>query len=217
MPTKLLIPRNDYLASGVHIGMKQRTEDMREFIYKIRSDGLAVMNLRKIDERIRAAAKFIARSNKVIVVGRKQVAHEAIRKFCEVTGSQCVVGRFLPGTLTNPKFKKYFEADILILSDPLIDYQALKESVSARVPVVGICDTFNETHNIDLVVPANNKSKRSMATVFMLLAREILKLRGQIKSDADFKYTVDDFGGREYEYEHEQYERNEDENEDEGY
>jgi len=198
-PAKLLIPRNDYLASGVHIGMKQRTADMKEFIYKIRSDGLAVLNLRKIDERIRSAAKFIARSNKVIVVGRKQVAHEAIKKFCEVTGNECVVGRFLPGTLTNPKFKKYFEADILILTDPLIDYQALKEAVSARVPIVGVCDTFNETRNIDLVIPANNKSKRSLATIFWLLAREILKLRGQIKSDSDFKLTIEDFGGREYE------------------
>jgi len=218
MPAKLLIPRNDYLASGVHIGMKQRTEDMKEFIYKIRSDGLSVMNLRKIDDRIRTAAKFISRSKKVIVVGRKQVAHEAMKKFCEVTGSQCVVGRFLPGTLTNPKFKKYFEADVMILSDPLIDYQALKESVSARVPVVGICDTFNETRNIDLVIPANNKSKRSMAIVFMLLAREVLKLRGQIKSDAEFKLTIDDFGGKEYEYEYdqEQNERDRDRDRDEG-
>jgi small subunit ribosomal protein S2 len=212
MSTKLLIPRNDYLASGMHIGEKQRTEDMKEFIYKIRSDGLAVLNVRKIDDRIRVAAKFIARSNKAIVVGRKQVSHEAIKKFCEVTGSQCVVGRFLPGTLTNPKFKRYFEADVLILSDPLIDYQALKESVSARVPVISICDTFNETRNIDLVIPANNKSKKAMATVFWLLAREILKIRGQIKSDSDFKYTIEDFGGSEYE-QYEQYKRNEDEEE----
>lgn len=199
MPTKLLMPRNDYLASGIHIGMKQRTADMKEFIYKIRSDGLAVMNLRKIDERIRTAAKFIARSKKVLVVGRKQMVHETVRKFCEVTGSEGVVGRFLPGTLTNPKFKKYFEAEVLVLSDPMIDYQALKESVSARVPVVGVCDTFNETRNIDLIIPANNKSKRAFATVFWLLAREILKLRGQIKSDDEFKYTIEDFGGREYE------------------
>jgi len=214
MPAKLLIPRNDYLASGVHIGMKQRTADMKEFIYKIRSDGLAVLNLRKIDERIRSAAKFIARSNNVLAVGRKQVVHESIKKFCEVTGSKCVVGRFLPGTLTNPKFKRYFEAEVIILSDPLIDYQALKEAVSARVPVVGVCDTFNETRNIDLVIPANNKSKRAIATVFWLLAREILKLREQIKSNEEFKYTIEDFGGSEYEQYDQYRERDRDEEQD---
>src|SRR3989304_2244893 len=200
MPARLLIPRNDYLASGLHIGMKQRTADMKDFIYKIRSDGLSVLNLRKVDERIRSAAKFIAHSHKVMVVGRKQVAHEPMRKFCEVTGCECVVGRFLPGTLTNPKFRKYFEADVIVISDPLTDYQALQEGVSARVPIIGICDTFNETRNIDLVVPANNKSRKSIATLFWLLAREVLKLRGTIKSDSEFKHTIEDFGGRE-EYE----------------
>ena len=207
VPTRLLIPRNDYLASGLHIGMKQRTADMKEFIYKIRSDGLSVLNLRKVDERIRSAAKFIAQSQKVMVVGRKQVAHEPIRKFCELTGSECVVGRFLPGTLTNPKFRKYFEAGIIVISDPLIDYQALQESVSARVPIIGICDTFNETRNLDLIIPANNKSRKSLATLFWLLAREVLKLRGKISSDKEFKFTIDDFGGKEeYERYEERYE-----------
>lgn len=58
MPEKLLMPREDYLASGIHIGMKQRTADMKPYIYKIRADGLAVLNLGLIDERIRTAAKF---------------------------------------------------------------------------------------------------------------------------------------------------------------
>ncbi|HLC39918.1 MAG TPA: 30S ribosomal protein S2 [archaeon] len=197
MPTRLLIPRNDYLASGLHIGMKQRTADMKEFIYKIRSDGMSVLNLRKVDERIRSAAKFLGRQQKIMVVGRKYVAHEPIMKFAEVTGMEGVVGRFLPGTLTNPKFRHYYEADVVIISDPLIDYQALREAVSARVPIVGICDTFNETRNIDLVIPANNKSRKALATLFWLLAREILKLKGQIASDKEFKFSIEDFGGRE--------------------
>lgn len=193
MPIKLLIPREDYLASGIHIGMKQRTKDMKEFIYKIRSDGLAVLNLRKIDEKIRIAAKFLARSNKALVVGRKQVSHDVIRKFAEIIGAEASIGRFFPGTLTNPNFKKYYEADVVLIVDPLFDYQALKESVRARVPIVAVCDTFNETKDIDFIIPANNKGKKALATLFWLLAREILKERGQIKSDAEFKHKIEDF------------------------
>jgi len=151
-----------------------------------------------------------------MVVGRKYVAHEPIKKFAEVVGAagvavEAVVGRFLPGTLTNPKLKKYFEADVIIISDPLIDYQALQEAVKARVPIVGICDTFNETRNIDLVLPANNKSRKALATLFWLLAREILKLQGKISSDKAFKYSIEDFGGSEYEQydQYEQYEERE--------
>jgi small subunit ribosomal protein S2 len=197
MPAKLLISRQDYLASGIHIGMKQRVADMKEFIYKIRDDGLAVLNLRKVDERIRVAAKFLSRCKNIMVVGRKSVAHEAVKKFGEVVGAEVIVGRFMPGTLTNPQYKKYFEADVIVTIDPLIDYQVLKEAVTAGVPVVGVCDTFNETRNIDLIIPANNKGKKALATLFCLLAREILKERGSIKSDSEFKLKAEDFGGKE--------------------
>lgn len=195
MPAKLLISRQDYLASGIHIGMKQRVADMKEFIYKIRDDGLAILNLQMINDRIKTASKFLSRCKNIMVVGRKSMAHEAVAKFAEVVGAKAVVGRFLPGSLTNPHFKKYFEADAIVISDPLIDYQALKESVSARVPIVAVCDTFDETRNIDLIIPANNKGKKALATLFWLLAREILKERGTIEKDEDFKYKIEDFGG----------------------
>ncbi|MBS3054990.1 MAG: 30S ribosomal protein S2 [Candidatus Aenigmarchaeota archaeon] len=197
MPTKLLIPREEYLAAGLHIGMKQRTADMKEFIYNIRDDGLAVLNLSKVDERIRLAAKFLARGKYVLIVGRKMAAQESVKKFAEVIDAKSSTGRFLPGTLTNPQFKNYYEADIVLVSDPLIDYQALKETVTARIPVIGICDTFNETRNIDLIIPANNKGKKALATLFWLLTREVLKERGTIKSDEEFKYKITDFGKEE--------------------
>lgn len=197
MPGKLLISRQDYLASGIHIGMKQRVADMKEFIYKIRDDGLAVLNLRKVDERIRIASKFLSRCKKIMVVGRKAVAHDSVKKFAEVVGAEAIIGRFMPGTLTNPLYKKYFEADVIVITDPLIDYQALREAVTAGVPVVGVCDTFNETRDIDLIIPANNKGKKALGTLFWLLTREILKERGEIKSDSEFKFKVEDFGGME--------------------
>ncbi|MFH0711450.1 MAG: 30S ribosomal protein S2 [Candidatus Aenigmatarchaeota archaeon] len=194
MPSKLLIPREEYLASGIHIGMKQRTADMKEFIYNIRDDGLAVLNLSKIDERIKIASKFMARAKNILVVGRKVSAQESVKKFAEAIGSKSSTGRFLPGTLTNPRFREYYEADVVLVSDPLIDYQALRESVTARIPIIGIADTFNETRDLDLIVPANNKGKKALATLFWLLAREILKERGTIKSDEEFKYKITDFG-----------------------
>ncbi len=194
MPVKLLIPKEQYLAAGIHIGMKQRTEQMREFIYKVREDGLAVLNLRKIDERIKTAGKFLARLQNIMVASRKSVAKEAVGKFAEVIGAKSVITRFMPGTLTNPTYKNFFEADAILIADPLTDIQALQEAVKARVPVVAVCDTLNETKDIDLIVPANNKGKKALATLFWLLAREILKERKQISSDKEFKYQIDDFG-----------------------
>jgi small subunit ribosomal protein S2 len=196
MPQRLLIPRNQYLASGIHIGMKQKTKDMREFIYKIRPDGLAVLNLKKVDERIRYAAKFLARLKNIIVTTRKPVAFDIIKKFGEIIGAKVITGRFMPGTLTNPKYEKFFEAEAVLILDPMTDYQALNEAVKAKVPVVAVCDTINETKDIDLVIPANNKGRRAIGLLFWLLAREILKERKQIKSNSEYKYKLEDFIGR---------------------
>ena len=193
MPARLLIPREKYLASGIHIGMKQKTKNMKEFIYKIRPDGLAVLNLRKLDEKIRIAGKFLARMEKVLVVGRKSVAQGAVKKFAESIGAKVIVGRFMPGMLTNPNYRNFFEADVIFIVDPLVDYQALKEAVKARVPIVAICDTFNETKDIDFIIPANNKGKLALATLFWILTREVLKERGKIKTDKEFEYTIEDF------------------------
>ena len=194
---ELLIPKQQYLASGVHIGMKSKTKDMEKFIYKVREDGLAVLNLSKVDERIRVASKFLARAKKILVVGRKVNAHAPVKKFAEVVGCDYVAGRFMPGTLTNPNYEKFIEPDVILITDPLSDRQALKEAVKARIPVVALCDTFNETKNVDLVIPVNNKGRKSLALIYWLLAREILKERGIIKSNEEFKYKVEDFMAKE--------------------
>jgi small subunit ribosomal protein S2 len=174
--------------------MKQKTEQMKEFIYTVRPTGLAVFNLRKVDERIRIAAKFLSRCNNILVTTRKPVAFQAIKKFCEVIKCKAITGRFMPGMLTNPSYKGYSEVDVIFVVDPLTDSQAIEEAVKARVPIVALCNTFNETKDIDLIIPCNNVGKGSIAAVFWLLAREILKERGEIKSDKEFKYKIEEFG-----------------------
>jgi small subunit ribosomal protein S2 len=191
----MLAERTDYLSAGVHIGMKSCTKYLRQFVYKIRDDGLAVFNLRKVDARIVTAANFLSQFENILVVSRKNNAAEAIEKFAEVTGSKAIAGRFSPGTLTNPSYRHFFEPDVVVSVDPLVDENAIKESRKKRIPMVALCDTFNEASDVDLLIPANNNGKKALALIFMLLARELLKKRGKIKKDSEFKYTIEDFGG----------------------
>ncbi len=192
---KLLVPLNVYLSTGIHIGMKQKLKEMMPYIYKIRQDKLAVFDISKIDEKIRLAINMVSNYDPedILVVSRKLNGHKPVVKFAEATGSKYVYGRFMPGMLTNPSYDKYIEPKLLIVTDPFADKQAVMEAVKANIPIIAMCDTFNSTRFIDLVIPMNNKGKKSVSLVYWLLAKEYLKKRGVIKGDAEFKYTVDDF------------------------
>ena len=192
---ELLIDEDVYLTAGVHIGTQVKNKDMMKFIYKVRSDGLYILDVRKTDERIRLAAKFLARfkPEEVLVVAQRQYAQKPAMKFAEITGSKIVAGRFIPGVLTNPQLPNYMEASVIFINDPAADSQALKESVKSHIPVVALCDANNRTSYVDLVIPTNNKGRRSLALIYWLLAREVLKERGEIKSYEEYKYTIDDF------------------------
>jgi len=193
--TQLLIPEDVYLTSGVHIGTQQKSADMKEFIFKVRSDGLYVLDVKKTDERIRVASRFIARfePSKVLVVSARQYGQKPAKMFAKAIGAQVIAGRFVPGSLTNPILPNFIEPEVLFVTDPAADEQALKEALNVGIPVVGICDANNETKYVDLVIPSNNKGRRALATIYWLLTREVLKARGQIQTDEEFKSTVDEF------------------------
>ena len=192
---RLLIPEDVYLTSGVHIGTQQKSADMKEFIFKIRTDGLYVLDIKKTDERLRVAAKFLSRfePSKILVVSARQYGQKPAKVFGKTLGTMVVAGRFIPGSLTNPILPKFVEPDVLLVTDPAADEQAIREALNVGIPIVGICDANNETRYVDLVIPSNNKGRRALATMYWLLTREILKSRGTIQADEDFKQTVDDF------------------------
>jgi len=191
----MMVSEETYMTSGVHIGTRQKTADIKEFIYKVRNDGLYIIDVKKTDERIKAAAKFLAKydPSQILAVTVRQYGQKPVRKLGETTGIQILDGRFQPGTLTNPNAKTFLEPEIILLTDPLADIQALHEAKNIGIPVLALCDTNNETKYIDYVIPTNNKGRRALALIYWLLARAILREQGKIKSDEEFTATVEDF------------------------
>jgi len=193
-----LIPGTDYLASGVHIGTQQKTGDMKRFIYQARPDGLYLLDIKLMDERLRIAARFLAnyKPSSILLVSAREYGHHPVSTFAKVTGTQSTVGRFIPGTLTNPQSKHFIEPAIIVLNDPMTDEQALKEAVKTGIPIIALCDTNNSTNEVDLIIPTNNKGRKALATVYWLLAREMLReLARKEDKEAEFKfdYKEEDF------------------------
>jgi small subunit ribosomal protein S2 len=186
----LLIPVEDYLGAGVHIGTQQKTQDMERFIHRVRTDGLYVLDVSMTDQRIRTAADFLANyePQQILVASSRQYGRFPAEKFADAVGARARTGRFIPGTLTNPDYDGYIEPDVVVVTDPIGDAQAVKEAITVGIPVIAMCDSNNTTSNVDLVVPTNNKGRKALSVVYWLLANETLDRRG-----AEPSYGLDDF------------------------
>ena len=183
------------LATGIRVGTNVKTKFMVPFITKASPEGLYMLDLDITIEKIKTAAKFINRlgTDNLIVCSGRQYAETPIEKFCEMLGAKQLLGRFMPGTLTNPSLPYYIEPKLVFISDPQVDEQAIIEATNAGIPIIGIANTDNLTSNLDVIIPANNRGRKALATVYWLLVRQILIEKGELKENESMKYEIDDF------------------------
>jgi len=192
---ELLIDEDTFLTCGVHIGTKQKSKDMEPYVYKVRDDGLRILNVNMTSEKVVEAAQFLKDFDPkdVLVVSARQYGWKPATKFAENCGFKCIAGRFTPGRLTNPEMRFFIEPKAIVLTDPAADAQAFREATNIKIPVIAMCDSNNLTANVDIVIPGNNKGRRSLALIYWLLSREILRIRGELGADEDLEETIDDF------------------------
>jgi small subunit ribosomal protein S2 len=92
-----LVSIDEYLAAGVHIGTQQKTQDMMRFVYRVRSDGLYVLDIQSTDERIRVASKLLSHydPSRILVVSSRQYGQHPARMFSRRSAQgQCSEGLF---------------------------------------------------------------------------------------------------------------------------
>lgn len=192
---ELLLDSNEYLKSGIHIGTKFKNKYMANFIYKTRPDGLSVLNLKEIDRRLRLAVNLLSKyeAKDILVVSRRENGWKGLKKLHQLTGIRVITGRYPPGILTNTNLETFWEPKIIVVCDPWTDKNTVQDAAKKGIPVIGLCDTNNQANDIDLVVPCNNKGKKSVGLVFYVIAREYMRAKGLLRSDEEMPAKMEDF------------------------
>jgi len=195
MASKNLIEVEEYLSAGTHIGTKVKTKSMAPFIYKVNPAGLTILDVQKIDDRLKLAAKFLARYDPkdILIVGRRENSWKSIKTFAKYTGVNYFVGRYPAGILTNPELETFAEPKVIMITDPWPDKNAIRDAVKIGIPIVALCDSNNTTRAVDLIIPCNNKGAKSLSLIYWILANQFLREKGTLPKTKTIDAKPEDF------------------------
>jgi len=184
------------LAANVHLGSKNADPQMHRYVWRRRKDGVNIIHLGKFWEKLLLAARIIValeNPEDLVVVSARQFGQRAVFKFAHHIRAQFIGGRYTPGTFTNQIQKQFLEPRVLLITDPTTDSQPVAEAAYVNIPVIAFCDTDCPVANVDVVIPCNNKSANSLALVYWLLAREVLRMRAALTRSEPWGVMVDLF------------------------
>uniref|UniRef100_A0A8C0W9Y3 40S ribosomal protein SA n=1 Tax=Castor canadensis TaxID=51338 RepID=A0A8C0W9Y3_CASCN len=167
-----------FLAAGTHLGGTNLDFQMEQYIYKRKSDGIYIINLKRTRE-------------KLLVISSRNTGQRAVLKFAAATGATPIAGHFTPGAFTNQIQAAFCEPRLLVVTDPRTDHQPLTEASYVNLPTIALCNTDSPLHYVDITIPCNNKGAHSVGLMWWMLAWEVLRMCGTISCEHPWEVMPD--------------------------
>jgi small subunit ribosomal protein SAe len=190
------------LVAQAHLGSLNLDFQMEQYVFRRKTDGVCLFNVRKMWDKLVLAARAIAAIENpadVCVISARQISQRGVLKYARYTGATPIAGRFTPGSFTNQIQQAFKEPRLIIITDPVADHQPITEASYVNIPVIAFVNSDNPLRHIDIAIPCNNRGSTSIGLMLWFLAREVLRLRGTLSRTEPWDVMCDLFFYRDQE------------------
>ena len=180
--------------NSVHVGhrSKELHPNMQNYVKGVRHDVHVIdldQTLISLRRAVNVTREMSFKGGIILFVGTGQQLYDFTTKVSDRCHQYRVVGKWLGGTLTNAKTTlgtDEFMPDLVVFLNPEVNEVAVRETLQASIPTIGICDTNVDPLWFTYPIPANDDSFRSVSLIGNILANAALEgetYRQQVKED----------------------------------
>ncbi len=184
--------------NGVRIGLPKHNKYLERYIIKRINQKLVLFNSKVIEEKIRLATNLISQydRSKVLLVAGLEDAYYGVYNFAKMFRINVILGQYPAGSMTNFNSRNYIEPKCVIVTNPSLSRNAILDAAKINATIIGIINADDKLTYIDLAIPGNNKSGRSISTILYAIGYYLSRNNEEEKAEFD-KISLEDFISKE--------------------
>lgn len=191
-----------FFVVGIYLGGINFDFQMEQYIYKRKSDGIYIINFKRIWEKfllVVCVIVVIENFVDVSVIFFRNIGQRVVLKFVVVIGVILIVGCFIFGIFINQIQVVFWELWFFVVIDFRVDYQFFMEVFYVNLFIIVLCNIDFFLCYVDIVILCNNKGVYLVGLMWWMLVWEVLCMCGIIFCEYLWEVMFDLYFYRDFE------------------
>jgi ribosomal protein uS2 len=184
--------------NGVRLGLPKHNKYLEQYIIKRIPQKFVLFNSKAIAEKLRMAANMLSQyeRSRILLIAALEDAYYSVYNFAKLFRVNVILGQYPAGSMTNFNNRNYIEPKCVFITNPSLSKNAIYDAAKIGASIIAVMNTDDRPTYVDLAIPGNNKSGRSIGTILYAIGYFLSRNNEEEKSEFD-KISLADFISKE--------------------